>query len=461
MEKEEVKKDETVVTEETKEQPETTPELPSEKPAESEAPTEDESAMVSAPVEEPTTEEVPVSEEKDNEAAPAEPTVPVEPATPEETAVPEQTAATEQAAEQTQTIDASNQPIAMMASESVAEQKAQQTVPQQDMPAEEAPQQVKTYSEEEKKQSRQNSFNSDERLLYEIKPDKQGNPLIVAVFFVMLFAFIFLLPNISKKYEDFFGKTFTKQNTPTTPSQPTQPDESQKTEFYKLNGGNFRVAIGDLEMINFVKSEKNGEYFLSFTIQNIADKVYQYSKKYYVTMYKDEQLLYRALLHTYEPLPAKGADEISLIISEKAYKDGNQFKIEEINPSQYPTAQINEKSGEYQVLKCIYRYDEMKYYFSDNKLAKIEEKYLQESNTPNYAANKTEIETISSKLKAIEGIDSTFIERDTEFEMVNSFELKNVSDSNLASIQLYRFFKYNESKDVIKFEIEAQGYKCS
>ena len=214
-------------------------------------------------------------------------------------------------------------------------------------------------------------------------------------------------------------------------------------------------------MINFVKSEKNAEYFLSFTIQNVADKVYQYTSKYYVSMYKDEVLVYRALIHNYEPLPAKGADEVSLVISEKAYKEANQFKVEEINPSQYPTANINEKSGEYQVLTCRYRYDEMKYYFIDNKLLKVEEKYIQASNTPNYANDKSNTEVLSNKLKITEGIDSTFIERDNEFEMVNSFELKNISDSNLAGLQIYRFFKYNESKDIVKFEIEAQGYKCS
>ena len=446
MENQEIKKEETVVNEEPKvEEKKATPELPSEN--------KEEPSFAAAPTNELPKEEANASAEVKKE----ESTVP-ENTPKEETPAP----VTDQTpVEQPQTIDASNQPIAMMAAESTAQQQEPKKE-EEAKPQEEAIPKVKELTAEEKKKSHESSFNSDERLLYEIKPDKQGNPLVVLFFFLAIFAFIVFLPTISKKYENIFGKTFVNNTpTPVTPAQPTTPEEAKKTDFYKLNGGNFRAAIGDLEMINFVRSEKNGEKFLSFTVQNIADKVYQYNNKYYVSIYKDETLLYRALIHTYEPLPAKGADEISLIISDKAYKEGNQFKLEEINPSQYPTAKINETSGEYQVLTCSYRYDEMKYFFIDNKLSKIEEKYIQASNTPNYANDKTNIQNLTDKLKITEGIESTFLERDSEFEMVNSFELKDTSDSNLASLQIYRFFKYNESKDIVKFEIEAQGYKCS
>ena len=44
--------------------------------------------------------------------------------------------------------------------------------------------------------------------------------------------------------------------------------------------------------------------------------------------------------------------------------------------------------------------------------------------------------------------------------MVTDFDLRNVQDKDLSDLETYRFFKYNETKNVISFELEAQGYTC-
>ena len=45
-------------------------------------------------------------------------------------------------------------------------------------------------------------------------------------------------------------------------------------------------------------------------------------------------------------------------------------------------------------------------------------------------------------------------------EFIREFNLKDITDINLSNLHEYRYFKYNESKDIVAFEVEAQGYQC-
>ena len=177
---------------------------------------------------------------------------------------------------------------------------------------------------EQKKANHKQNFNADEKLLYEIKPERQGNPIVVVIFFIFLVTFIVILPSISKRYDliDYFtgGKNKNPEN-----------QEKTETDFYDLNSAAVRAKIGQLELTNFVIGDPvDGDYTISFTVQNVGDKLYQYDKKYYVVLYDQDKIVYRALLHSYTGVAPRAGQEISLIISEKAYKSANRFKIEEI-----------------------------------------------------------------------------------------------------------------------------------
>ncbi|MDE5888843.1 MAG: hypothetical protein K2H20_02360, partial [Bacilli bacterium] len=236
-------------------------------------------------------------------------------------------------------------------------------------------------------------YNSDERLLYEIKPEKEGNPIVVVLFFCLLFGTILSLPYVSKKL------TYEIGGTPVT-NNPSNEEEDDK---YQFNKSSVRAKIGDLEFTNFVKTKRNDEYLLTFNITNTAERPYQFDKKYYVVMYDEETIVYRALIHSYDAIGSNAADEITLTISERGYTNANKFKIEEIPTARYPEKNIIETEGEYQVLTCRYRNDEMKYYFLDNQLARIKETYTEsiESNV-NYEAEKSKYQELSRRYNSIE-----------------------------------------------------------
>ena len=297
-------------------------------------------------------------------------------------------------------------------------------------------------------------FNSEEKLLYEIKPEKEGNPIVVLLFFIFLIGFVVLLPVITKNNREIF-KFIPFHNNSTTPS--TEENDG----FYDFGSLSTRITLGDLEFNNFVSSKQNNEYYLSFTLTNTGRQPYLFDKKYYIVLYDQDTILYRALIHSYDPVSALGAKEVSLIISERAYQRVNKFKIEEIDTSRYPEVNTTESDGDYQVLTCNYLNDEMKYYFLNEKLTRFVETYAESSdNSFNFEANKNNYRNLSDKYKNIENFNSTFVETASQFTMINDVELSSIPDKVLADLQVYRFFKYNENKNVVAFELEGQGYTC-
>lgn len=321
-------------------------------------------------------------------------------------------------------------------------------------PTEEKPAQIEVPEAEEKKPEpkfNKDMFNSEEKLLYEIKPEKEGNPIVVLFFFIFLIAFIILLPSISKKMETYKPKE--------TPKEEEVVDESK---MYELGSTAVRVAIGDIELNNFVVNPKGDNKYLTFTLTNNSAEPYTYNKKYYIELYEGESRLGYALIHDYNIVSAYGAQEVNLIITERMYSRADHFKVVEISPNLYPAVTTTELEGEYEVITCKYKNDEMKYYFSNNSLIKIRETYHEEQgSTPNYNSNKTAHNNEHERLDKVEGIDSTFVETITNYTLINEIELSGIPDKTLSDLKVYRFFKYSETKQAVSFELQAQGYSCS
>ena len=312
-------------------------------------------------------------------------------------------------------------------------------------------------SEEEKKANHLKNFNSEEKLVYQIEPDKTGNPIIVLLFFIALIVFILFLPQIGKKVDlDSLFKTT---------SSTKQKKEEEKEEFYRIESAATSVKVGDLNFINFTKSYEKNEYKLSFTVQNNGDKMFQFDKKYYFVLYEEKDLeypIYYALIHSYNGLAAKNALESDVIINKRAFERASRFQIVEIPETKYNNVKISETEGEYGVITCKYLNDTMKYYFKENKLEKINEKYEESSlNNEYFSANLNKYKDLSEKYKKIENFETVFVEAEDRFTQVNNIDLSKISDNTIISLKTYRFFRYNTDKNTVVFELQAQGYTCS
>lgn len=312
----------------------------------------------------------------------------------------------------------------------------------------------KAVEEQPKSKFNREAFNNEEKVLYEIKPEKEGNPFIVLIFFVFLISFIIFLPTITKNTSLF---NFFPKDTPETPQEEETNDGK-----YDLRSSSVRIKMDDLEFANFVDSKTNDTYRITFTMNNNGQTPYMFDKKYYIIFYdRSDSVVYRALIHSFEAIGSLSAQEVSLIITQKAYEEATKFKIEEIETSRYPSVNLIESEDEYRILTCTYQNDEMKYYFLNNQLSKIKETYKESrDNSLNYNSNLETYRSTSNRYKEIEGFQSTFVETGNDFEMLNEFNLKDIQDITLTNLHVYRFFKYNENKDIVSFEMEAQGYQC-
>ena len=296
-------------------------------------------------------------------------------------------------------------------------------------------------------------YNGTEKVLFEIEPEKEASPVVPAIFFAILLSCIFLLPYVSKHF-DF---TFIPLN------EVQQSGEETEGEYYFFEKSSVRAKIGDLEFTNFVKSSANDEYHISFTITNTALRTYRFDKKYYVVLYDaNENVLFYSLIYSYEAIGAMGAQTITLNITENAFKKSNRFKIEELSIDSYPKVNLVEKEGEYEVMKCTYHNNTIKYYFKEDKLVKIYDVYKETLNqSKDYASSKAKYQSLSEKYKTVPNFSSIFIETNEDFQMINEFELSKITEAQLAELNTFRFFRYGESKDVISFELESQAYTCS
>ena len=318
-------------------------------------------------------------------------------------------------AQQEQQADFSS--IFNVASEETKEEKKEVPKPK----AEEKETSTSPLPEDNKNPNREKNtfaFNSEERVLYEIKPEKESSPIVPLLFFVVLISLIIALPYISKKITFQFAQ-------PTTTVNPNQ--NTERTEIFYFNKSSVRAKIGSLEFTNFLKSAINGEYRVTFNINNTAHKPYRFADKYFIIF----------------------------------YDMSDHFRIEKIDPATYPDVKLQRTEGEYEVMSCTYGYNTIEYYFKEGGLAKIKDVHKETSEAPNFEKNKTALRAKSSEYNQVENLTSIFVETKDDFTMINEFNLNEVNGVRLAQLKTYRFFQNKETKEVISFELEAQAYSCS
>lgn len=319
-------------------------------------------------------------------------------------------------------------------------------------------QQVQTEETEQPRRHISASFNGQEEVLHTIEEEKDKSPIVPLILILGLVGIIILLPVISKRVE---FNVFDPETVPVNPNT-TNPED----ELYEFNKSSVRAKIGQLEFTNFVKSKEHNEYLLSFTVNNVGDRSYDFSKKYYIVLKEGNKTIYRALIHSYDGLGALSATTLSVKLTKSAYNNANRFKIEEIPTASYPeNVRTVNMEGDYNVLTCSYNNSTIKYYFLENELHKIYDEHNEAKETDGqineiYEQNKSLYLQLSNKYKNVENFSSIFIETETDFRMINEIDLKQISAVTMAQLRTYRFFKYKESIKIVSFEMEAQGYKC-
>lgn len=301
------------------------------------------------------------------------------------------------------------------------------------------------------------AFNSKEKVLFEVEPEKESNPVGTAIIFGILLLGLFMLP--------FADKLINRPNQKPNIGEIVQTGEEifddGLDDVFVFNSEQVSAGIGGLEFKNFVSNKTETGYKIYFTIINNNEATYTYKKKYYMDFYEDENLIYHALIHSYKPLAAKGSAELSLEISQKAFERANSIKLVETKTTLYPKYTFNTKEGDYELLTCRYNKSEIVYYFKNGMLEKIRETYNDKDyQKDTFAKDKAEQIAFADRVSKVEGINANKIETETEYTIQIDFDLADVQDSALTNLKVYRFFKYHEKGNIIAYEMPAMGYTC-
>lgn len=304
------------------------------------------------------------------------------------------------------------------------------------------------------------SFNSEETIVYEMKPEKEANPIGVILFFIVIISFAFFLPDISKYIDNLKGTQAPSSNQNEKPSKEEQKDED--VVYYNLNETIKNAKIDNLEFSNFVKTNKNNNYELTFTIINSGEEIFTYDKKYYFEFYNDESYLSSSILHSYEPLAPKSATEFTIILPIKTYEKATKFSLVEKTVDDYPEVNLSNIEGEYKLLKCTYNNDKITYYFKDDYLETITNVYQELPSSTTFTDNLYYYRNLVSKYNTIEGIESILIETPADgFTVKTTLTLSNVQGTSLTNLKEYKYFLYHEKSKVVKYEMISNGYTCS
>lgn len=302
------------------------------------------------------------------------------------------------------------------------------------------------------------AFNNKEKVLYEQEAEKESNPMGVLIIFGILILGILFLPLIDRIVYKNTGKNAYNNIFEDAQGVVNQPNLDNRY-FFETN--QVSAGIGTLELKNFVTSEAEFGYEITFTIINNGDDAYVFDKKYYMDFYKGEELLYHALIHSYRPIASKAAAELTLQITKKAYDNADSIKLVEIKTIKYPEFEFTTREDEYEILTCKYGKTETIYYFKDRMLEKIRETYNNKDYTSEtYASRKNEYQKLVTQYQGIDGMNANFVETPTEFTAQIDFALSDVQDNILSGLKQYRYFKYHENVDIIAFEMTSQAQVC-
>jgi len=339
----------------------------------------------------------------------------------------------------------------------------QQPVMNQQTPAKQPVQQnVQPTPEQKQNQSGPKySFNSEEKVIYKFKEEKDANPIVALLIIALFVVVIFFLPTISKKLGNIKDFNFSF-NTNKTTNTNNQQNEDKKNMKYKLNDSLNAAQIGGLSISQLGVGEEYGETFITFTIINKSSESYVFNKKYYINLYNGDKLLYRALIYSdsMNAIGSYASAELKLPIRSNIKSQINQFDVSEIETGKYNSLSVTKEEGEFKVLTCTYQNNEINYYFLDDHLAKIYETIEEESKANNnYLSKRNSAIEMVNKYQSL-GLNSHIEERESSFKVINDLDLREIQNITLSSINKHRYFEYGESSKIIYFEMLAMAYSC-
>ena len=306
----------------------------------------------------------------------------------------------------------------------------------------------------------------NDQVLMEMPKEKDGSVVGIILFFAVIVAFVFFLPNINK----YLGKIFPSLDPESRiikprPVEPVEDDRGKKESitYYQMDGMISDAKIDDLSLVNFVKDNNDGIEKIRFYLLNNGESSFSFNDKtkFFLDFYDNNSYLSSVLIFSYDPIASKESKDFTINISKAVYNKANKFTITRKNSNDYNEITLNKVEGDYKILTCTFGKESINYYFIDNYLEVIDESYTETNDVTTYSDDLLKYNNLASKYQGISAISYDVIESENNFVAKTNIKLKDLNDVDLTKLATYKYFPYHKESKVIAYEMNALGYNCS
>lgn len=289
------------------------------------------------------------------------------------------------------------------------------------------------------------------------KKSSIGIVIIIALFaLVMVF-----LPEISSKLNEFLNPVSPiapgSTPKPVAPSETKDPEPSEETKFYAFSE-DLEIKNEEVSLSDFLLDKE--KKVLSYSIVN-ASNGYQdiEALNYYLEIYTSEKILIERVKLAHELTLASGAfKKVSASISEEGVDSLSYLVLVKKSTSDYPPVNLANNEEGTATLTCTKDHEKAIYKFTDSKLVEMSHEYRYENTNEDYLEVSEEAKKESTSINNKSGVTSTYFEYEGGFNITS---IVNLSEASRGYIFHADTFKLDTEPKVVKFEMEAQNFKCS
>lgn len=281
-----------------------------------------------------------------------------------------------------------------------------------------------------------------------------GTVIILGIF---ILAVIFL-PDISEYVNKYLNKTIGTPTNPVNPgNKPNKPIPPDNDDNFTAFVDNLKVTNNDITVSNFIIDTTNSTISYDIT-NNLSSSEDIETLNYYLEIYNKEQtMIERVKLANSGVLNSGAFANFKRNISNESAATIGFISIIKKTTNDYPLVELNTSEDGNATLVCSNTHEKVTYKFQSEELKEVtsEVSYLNTDTNYQelYTSNKLQSSNYNSKL----GVASTFFEYESGYNINTTINLNETE-------RMYIFnadsFKLNTEPKVVKFEMEAQGFKC-
>lgn len=285
------------------------------------------------------------------------------------------------------------------------------------------------------------------------KQNKAGNPLFVIIIFIALIGFLFVIPEVYKKYNkeiaDFLGVG--KDEAEIEKEKENEQDNIEPTSDFFPIPQKSTFTYNEFEVNEVLLENKSLIIRLS-----TKDTVDLKTKNYYIEFYDDKsKFMGRRRLNGI----VTRALDVKVDVSNLTIRSNTYFRISHIPNEGIPSIDLDREGDKPAELVCTKGNYTYSYEFNDKVLNKVTKKYTYTNNDLNeYATALLEYQKKQKEYSELTGVTADIVESNNSFIFASSFEYDKVK--NFSRIQDDYLFEKEEKDNIVNFRMEAEGFDC-